>query len=360
MQCRHEWDTEFVRTHMSKSFMSVSYKKHREEILLEREKSLLPSAQVELEHLNKIDAKVEEIRKLQEEMNLLKERIEFEGTQLHKMKFMDTVNQQSRREFIRQCPNTQCKGFLSTQWKCGLCKSDVCKDCREIKNDGHSCEPSILETVKLLQKDTKPCPGCGVEIFSLGGCSQYWCTQCHTAFNWNTGRVETGLIHNPHFYEWQREEAFRDTRAPGELDCNANMVSLERLPLFFRGDREISSLHRFLRHLYYVEIPKLATHQFNPQADMDLRIEYLRQTLDEKQWKVLLHRREKKRSKERMLRHLYTTYINMSLVILNNGEPKQKLFEQIEQLNRNVTEEIARINSLFGSRIPISNFTIKK
>ena len=31
-----------------------------------------------------------------------------------------------------------------------------------------------------------------------------WCTQCHTAFSWKSGQIQT-RVHNPHYYEWLRE-----------------------------------------------------------------------------------------------------------------------------------------------------------
>jgi hypothetical protein len=110
-----------------------------------------------------------------------------------------------RAKFVRRCTFEGCKGFLSSVWKCGLCSNWVCPECFEVKGTdkdvAHECKPDMLETAKLIKKDTKPCPSCGEMIMKTEGCDQMWCIECHSAFSWKTGRLETGNVHNPHFFE---------------------------------------------------------------------------------------------------------------------------------------------------------------
>jgi hypothetical protein len=107
-------------------------------------------------------------------------------------------------KLVRKCPSTGCKGFLNTKWHCELCTKNICKDCNEEEVPGHECNPETVETVKLIRSDTKGCPTCGTLIYRSAGCPQMWCVECHTTFDWNTGEIETGVIHNPHYYEFQR------------------------------------------------------------------------------------------------------------------------------------------------------------
>ena len=46
-----------------------------------------------------------------------------------------------------------------------------------------------------------------------------WYTQCKIAFSWRTGRRVHGVIHNPHFYEFQRQGGGAVVNAPNAQIC---------------------------------------------------------------------------------------------------------------------------------------------
>lgn len=50
-------------------------------------------------------------------------------------------------------------------------------------------------------------------------CDQMFCSQCHTAFSWRTGEIETGRIHNPHYFQYLRTLAGGNEirREPGDI-----------------------------------------------------------------------------------------------------------------------------------------------
>ena len=66
----------------------------------------------------------------------------------------------------------------------------------------HVCKKSDVETMRELKKSTRQCPRCPALIYRISGCAQVWCTQCFTAFDYVTGEIATGRIHNPHYFEY--------------------------------------------------------------------------------------------------------------------------------------------------------------
>ena len=71
-----------------------------------------------------------------------------------------------------------------------------------IKDVEHTCDEEKVKSAELIRKQCKNCPKCGALTYKISGCPQMWCTSCHTAWNWNTGRIETKIIHNPHYFEY--------------------------------------------------------------------------------------------------------------------------------------------------------------
>lgn len=181
-----------------------------------------------------------------------------------------------KAQFVRKCADPECNGFVSSRWKCGLCEKWTCSDCHEIKSDDdHKCDPDTLATAKLLSKDTKGCPKCQTMIYKIDGCDQVWCTQCHTAFSWKTGQIET-KIHNPHYYEWRRKNGGL-AREPGDIVCGnelnhelSNAIRNALLSKHYQSVSEFNNLCLYISdvvrnclHLQYVIIPSFRQHGAN-------------------------------------------------------------------------------------------------
>jgi hypothetical protein len=130
-------------------------------------------------------------------------------------------------KFYGACPEVECRGFLNSKFKCGICGSKVCSKCharldvvekesdvaaKELRFFGkeedeedeesgkeHVCNESDLATVEFVKKTCKNCPSCKTQIYKIHGCSQMWCTFCGCAFSWSTGKkISTRYFHNPH------------------------------------------------------------------------------------------------------------------------------------------------------------------
>jgi hypothetical protein len=76
-----------------------------------------------------------------------------------------------KRTFVKACPVTDCRGFLSTQWKCGICDVKVCHKCHDpMVIEPHVCDADKMASVKLIAAESKPCPKCGTAISRTYGC----------------------------------------------------------------------------------------------------------------------------------------------------------------------------------------------
>ena len=161
--------------------------------------------------------------------------------------------EKKKKEFVRACPVNGCTGFLSSQWKCGVCETWTCKDCMEVigkdKEAEHVCNPDVLASAQLLKKETKPCPSCSAAIYKISGCDQMWCTQCKVAFSWKTGLKVSGTIHNPHYYQWQRQNG-GNVQNPGAIACGGlpGWGMFGSIMKYFRVPNSKCKIERFLRY----------------------------------------------------------------------------------------------------------------
>jgi len=337
MSCKNAWNREFVDGACTKVFRNKDLKVHRETILLEREKCLLPQTQelaarkrqeiATLKLLNECTAELKRQRDLKSDLE----------NQLRTLRSGHHVNTESKRSFVRKCPMDKCKGFLSSQWKCGLCETKICSKCNE-QNEGeeHVCDQNNVETVAMLAKDTKPCPACGTMIFKISGCNQMWCPDCHTAFDWSSGRIETGLIHNPHFYEFQRKSGGGvANRNLGDIPCGGAPTANEMIRYFHPDHRGsiwptpeediLLGFHRCMVHAVNIEQPQYRT---NNRDNSDLRVNYLMDELDEEQWKKTLQQREKTKEKKRDIMNILQMFCDTTGDVLRQLIVKQITVEQ--------------------------------
>jgi hypothetical protein len=426
----------FLRSHLvaifPKTFIENEYKKHREMILYEREKCMLPQTQIEMEldaekklvndsivtnHKNRwtLYEKIynlkystiinnnpyqrrvlrraltpedkAEILKNEDEIktiNILLTNLRIQKNRLA-WAHLSGEKPEERRQFIKNCPVEGCKGFLSTQWKCGLCEAKVCNKCHEIKSTKddnedkvkeHVCDEEAVKTVETINKDTKPCPSCGTRIHKISGCSQMWCPQCHIAFDWNSLRIATGVIHNPHFYEYQRSQnGGVAPRVPGDIPGCEIIPNLYRC-IHIWNDVEInipksnvkklSDMHRMLIHIQNYEITRIPNN-YIAAANNDIRKQFLRNEIDEKRLMWFLQKREKGKSKGREIRQLYemliacgTDFIRRSI---DTNRDKEILINDIESvitefvnLAKYFNENSHKISDMYGGVIPTIRF----
>ncbi len=195
MSCRRGWNDEFLDLNFTRAFRTGPYKKHREHVLMEREIAILPTRQPRVEAKLKVreaEALIRGVNKELQELEVARSKILRRSHRLTSQIARYTAESEGRpppawtlaegekaatpekAKFIMKCPDGECRGFLSTAYKCGTCQMWACPDCLVIKgrdkDSEHTCDPGQKESVALIIKESRPCPKCGERISKVDGC----------------------------------------------------------------------------------------------------------------------------------------------------------------------------------------------
>jgi len=393
MSCKMKWDKKFMSEKLDKNFITKEYKKHRENILYEREMALFQGTQPYVERQIQIEKLEKEIEKLNDEYLI---KLDDLGERLKELKQNKTIE---KRKFIRKCPNNECQGFLSTALKCELCECFACGDCREIKGftseekNAHECKKEILESIKILEKDSKPCPKCASLIFKINGCDQIYCVECHTAFSWKTLKIETGVIHNPHYFEYQMKQNNGfiprnplDIQCGRELDIhfiNKLIKKLEpELPKGWTKEyKEVRYFHTLIRENIYrdpngkmyrdspckpdklieicrnvIHIREVEQNRFRQtnrlENNLGLRIDYMRKKITKDKFKEKIQRAEKetiKRSEIYNILGMYTSVMtDLFYRLIENDDLSVK--KEMEELRKHTNECLKTVSKIYNCK----------
>lgn len=304
MSCKKTWPTNFLVMNLNRSFVEKEYAEHKKKRLLEREVSKLPDtmeiAKISKEEKEKSKEEMVKAGKYTEEINDLEKQIQklalkkgekevrlqrhLTAARRHERnsKRPDALEHandaadngtKEKKRFIMPCPSEECRGFLSNQYKCELCSVHACPKCLECigtdKNADHTCNEDNVKSAEMIRKETRPCPSCGTRIYKIDGCDQMWCVECHTAFSWNTGNIDNGRVHNPHFYEHRRNQNNGIiARAPGDVLCgglcNTDQIEANIIPKMKIEAGDIVTIDELHRRpgAQRVQLPTLRGHPY--------------------------------------------------------------------------------------------------
>ncbi len=373
MKCKHELNREFVDSFCTKRFRNTDYKKHRENVLFEREKVRMPETQPQVERI----IKLRDLRHLYYELlNILahieigrqdsyvvgvdpqyydtwerdvRVRLEHTTDEMDRLRYMN-VEEDTSRKFVRMCPTEDCRGFIDENWKCGLCKKTFCDKCFEPIEENHECNPELVKTMKLINKDTRPCPKCSTMIHKIDGCMQMWCTNCNTAFDWRSGTIVVGRIHNPHFFEFKKR-----SREHGDIPCGGRPTYSE-LSSAGAPDNILDMcavLHKLDRDIMY---------KYGDIYDEDnthLRISYMLNRISEEDFKIELQRRDKLKDKHLDIRNIYEMYTNACGDLMRQWmlDKSLDIMITIHELTMYSNSIITKIRNRYNASVP-SNIVI--
>lgn len=381
LHCRVNYNDATLQEICTRTYLQQTYFKHRQEVLINRERANLPLLQdqarreklqrerlvqqavinkritelkqkrdqVQSEHHNLYvltygaqrlqgPAHAERLIALQElgdQLDYYRERIREEKHLLYVMRYQldgaggagndEKKEEEEKKKFVRRCTRDGCQGFLSTAWKCGLCEWYSCSKCLAVKGQAHDveheCKKEDVETADLIKKDCKPCPKCGEFIEKVSGCSQMFCISCQTPWDWITGKIVTsGPIHNPHYYEWMKRTGGAVPRNPADVPCGGFPGAWE-LVRFPRGMKRGVSNAFYEFHRVCMELQELSTRQYRTHIDQapltQLNIKFLLGEIDEKKWGRLLAIHEKKRKRDAEIQEVLGAFRMVAVELIN-------------------------------------------
>jgi hypothetical protein len=367
MNCKKVWNREFLCNNFPKSFINNDYRDYRQKLLLDKEKALLPATQPIVEAINNKEKLQKILREYLIEVNRKKQELNDE-IDLNETIINGKTNNIQKKVFIRKCGVEDCRGFLSEQWKCGICDTTTCNKCLELldkdleHNQEHVCKEENIESAKLISKDSKPCPKCAALIFKIDGCNQMWCVLCHTAFSWTTGQIETSRIHNPHYYEMLRNMS-ANGEIPREIEnnCNDNNIGMPenyQIEILLRTKRDEHGYNLFFEQILKItrkifHILYFHPNTFQQKYDNDkrnLRIKYLMNCISEEYWKKELQRKEKKYEKELNMYQVIRTLDIIGGDITRSIQTKNKntIFNDFEKLRNNINDGLHQIGKQYS------------
>lgn len=401
MKCRKIWNRTFVMKGFPKEWVRTTFHEHLSLVLLESEKALLPDTQTEAMNVAKVrdlSAKIKALpsnhsitRKYKNDKELLQKKLE-EKRSL-RMRLVEEMNNLKRQtitysnntptpksktyvkpQYIMKCPQVDCRGYIDTHYKCGTCTKSICERCHIAlvsTSHSHTCNKDDIKSAALVIKETKPCPRCMTLIFKASGCNQMFCTQCHVIFDWSTGQIDDGIIHNPHYFEYLANNAGKT-----DIDINMERAACGELP----RDLEYAHHMNVIRHRHpelrefktllnlIDNLPYLSRHTRNVvmplyqmnriRSNLDLRVQYLLGELEEDAWASRLLVRERKRMKFKDIYDL----LHMTVVVIEDitrqiiaTNSKNTILEiaiQVERLSDYYQEALKTINKVHGGGTP--------
>jgi hypothetical protein len=332
----------FLVRKLNRSWVLTQYKDIATQVLTSIEMGKMPEtqpyveAEVERQRLRKLNAKLSKeydelrykMRRLTMQMQANEHLIRGEVIPEHLQDFVDRdpIVTDTRKQFVMPCP-LDCRGFLSTQYKCGTCQKSICSDCFVLKESDHVCIESNRLSAEMIKRESKGCPKCGARICKIDGCDQMYCTSqtdgvhCNTAFSWRTGKIETGTVHNPHYYELMQKKGVQ-LRNAGDVQCGgvpdirviARSIDFVRRMCTFSDEEHISlgdlrsTLVRVHRRI--TEMVQYTTHEFRRKInehDANMRrhrVNYMMNRMTKEAFSEIVYKTEHDYQKNTDIHHL--------------------------------------------------------
>ena len=374
--CFHVFSDATMRETFNKTWVHSHYKHHRENILVQREKQLLPQAQPLVRNFriaetcrHNIEENTDRLNQLRSECERLRSQIWRDQSTLARLErtgYRDTRAEEDReKKNVVQfgCPVADCRGFVE-DGVCGTCEVKVCMGCGEptAEDDHHQCNPDTKKGFQYTIRNSKRCPKCFTNISKTDGCNQMFCVVCKTAFMYDTLEICTSAIHNPHYFQYLRDLEVEVPRMDEEDFCNNTPIPdsrqfayyVQRYAnthnfIFYRD--YLFSFTRNLLHIYDISVTRMRR-RLQATDHTDLRLHFLMNNITEEEWKTELQRREKKSNKNQSCVEIY----EMACVVgggylwqfCRNDLSLSDLFQQVKQLQKYTNDNLESLEQKYN------------
>ena len=388
MECKQAWTPRFMLL-LTKKWMKETYRPHREKLLCDVELSKLADTMEAAERYkaaNREEGIRQQLRGRERDLRAQLLAVQTDITR----SFMRENNLRHTRPsaaaggnvekavFFMSCPSPTCNGMLSTQYKCGICELFTCHTCHEIlgltKTAPHTCDPNNIASAEAIKKETKQCPGCHNRIYRTEGCSQMWCTGCHTAFDWNTGRkVVNEQLHNPHWLEYQRSQKNGQVRAPGDVPCGGICSRqdlnhlIARLPLPSSAPdipiitARLRQIHRFVTEVTLNQIRTIRENCQQLRDFQDQRVKYIVGEMTKEKMAAHIFKSDQNRQRDTEILHIYELLGAVGIDTFNRflvEMPRAQLFALVNEQLAEYNELRLHCNTLFAAISNTYNKTV--
>jgi hypothetical protein len=218
------------------------------------------------------------------------------------------------------CSRSECYGCI-VEGKCNICLTNYCESCLEIIETNHICKDDVVKSVRVIEKDVKRCPSCATPILRSSGCSQMWCTQCNTPFDYNTGIITTRRIDNPHYTE--------------HIQCQKN------LKLCPKG----KELFKKIRYIKRLLIPHEKTKLISSENITIQTIRLILKEINEDRWKAYIKRSVQKNRRQNSIIKIYDTFVTIASTCLSKGANHDDILDLYRFIDNYSHLELGKIGS---------------
>ena len=185
-------------------------------------------------------------------------------------------------------------------------------------------------------------------IHKIDGCAQMWCTHCHTAFDWRTGTIEVGRIHNPHFLQFKKR-----SRDHADIPCGGRPTVRELDEL--NAPDNIKQLVRECANLEYDMNWRYALPRIE-EYNRYYRTQYLMGKMSQDDMKRILQRDDKKHEKMTDIRNILQMFIDTAGDLCRewilHREDEQRIFQTVAELEKYTNDVIRVIWSRYNCCVP--------